>query len=179
MQAARKLAEKTVYRTRRFDVVESKLRIRDKIIKKPFIRHNGFAEILPIEGGSVVMIREYRHGINRYVYEIPSGTLKNGERPIDGARRELIEEAGIAASRLRHMFSGYHMLGYSSGESHYFLATGLRKVGQRLEDDEEIDVVRIRIGKLVKMIEKGKIGDLSVTTALFYYLKNKSRLSAR
>ncbi len=170
----KKIGESVKYRTRRFDVVEARLRIRGAVVSKPFIRQRECAEILPITGsGSVILIRAYRPELGRYAYELPSGTLRPGEKPVECARRELLEETGFYASKLVHMFSGLPLLGYSDCNLHFFLATGLRRRHQMLEDDESILVKEVRQGKVLKMLKDGIIDDLSVLTAMQHWLALK------
>ena len=115
------------------------MRIRGRIVDKPYISQNDCAVILAItKHGKVLMIRSYRPELDGYAYEIPSGTLKKGESAGDAARRELREETGYVAKRIKYMFSGYPLLGYSDCNMHFFLATGLEKDKQIVENDESI-----------------------------------------
>ncbi len=168
---AEKLGEKEVFSTRRFRVINARLKIRGKVVEKPYIRHNDCAEMLAVTGsGSILLIESYRPEFDDYSYELPAGTLKDGENPKRAAERELEEETGYAAKNVRYMFSGYPLLGYSSSRLHFFLVTGLRKKEQRLEDDESISVKEFRPEEVLAMMESGEIKDLSVTSAMHYYM---------
>ncbi len=150
-------------------------------MSKPYIRQNDCSEILAItESGSMVLVKSYRPELGCYAYELPSGTLKKGEDPKAAAIRELEEETGYVAGRMSHLFSGHPLLGYSDCRLHFFLATGLRKRRQRLEEDESIVVEEFKPGQVLGMLKAGKIRDLNVITALhhYYYFLDQGRMGA-
>lgn len=168
------LGESVKYRTRRFKVTEARMRIRGKTITKPFIRHNDIVFVIPItDSGNIILIRSYRPELRRYVLELPSGTLKDREAPINGAKRELLEETGFAAERMKHVISGYPMLGYSDARYHFFKATKLRKMKQKLEDDEEIMVFVMSLEKVLGLIKSDKLDDINIALAVQYAVEKK------
>lgn len=168
--AIRKLGEKAVFKTRRFTVFDSRLNINGQIVNKPYIRQNDCAEILAItSSGHIILIKSYRPELNSYVYELPAGTLKASERPSRTAIRELEEETGYKARKVRYMFSGYPLLGYSDCKLYFFLATGLQEKEQHLEKDEYINVQLFKPTEILKMLKEGKIKDMCVITAMDYY----------
>ena len=159
-----------VFKTRRFTVLDSKLRIKGKVVTKPYIHQNNCSEILAItKEGKVVLVRSYRSELDRYVYELPAGTLKDGENPKSAAKRELLEETGYAARKMEPMFSSYPLLGYSDCKLYFFLATNLEKKKQNLEDDESITLGLFKPKEVLKLLKNGKIVDMSVLTAIHYY----------
>ena len=140
-------------------------------MRKPYIRNNNCVEILAVtDKGKILLERSYRPDVSSYVYEIPAGTLDNGEDPRECAIRELEEETGHIAGKMRLIFAGYPMLGYIDCNSYFFLATKLRKKAQRLENDEEIGVFEFTPGQILRMYKDGKIKDLNVLVALYHYL---------
>jgi ADP-ribose pyrophosphatase len=165
------IRERRLLRLKRFDVLEAELLIRGRRIKKPYIRNNNCVEILAVTGkGKILLERSYRPDVNSFVYEIPAGTLEKGEDPRRGAIRELEEETGYVADKMQFLFAGYPMLGYIDCNSHFFLATGLRKMSQRLENDEDIVVSEFTPEEVLRMYKSGKIKDLNVLPALYHYL---------
>ena len=176
----KKIGEKAVFRTRRFTVFDAELEMNGKRVSKPYIKQNDCSEILAINGkGNVVLIRSYRPEIDCYVYELPAGTLKDGEDAKRGAIRELEEETGYSARKIEYLFGGYPLLGYSDCKLHFFLATGLKRKKQKLEDDESITVREFRPGEVLKMIRKGRIKDMCVLTAIqhYFYVLDQGRKS--
>ncbi len=161
------IGESVPYRTRRFDVIEARMRIRGRVITKPFIRHNDIVLVIPItDSGKIVLARSYRPELRKYVLELPSGTLKSRESPARGAARELLEETGFVAEKMSHILSGYPMLGYSDAKYHFFKATSLKSSKQRLEDDEDIRVAKVSRKYLLKLIASNKLDDVNIAIAL-------------
>jgi len=89
-----------------------------------FIEHPGAAGIVALTGeGNVVLVRQYRHALKRYVWEIPAGTLDPQETAIDCARRELVEETGYAAAQWQKLGEITPVPAYSDERIHLFLGT--------------------------------------------------------
>ena len=66
-----------------------------KVASREIVEHRGAAAIVPIlEGGNVILVRQYRYAVSSELLEIPAGTLEPGEEPTDCAKRELEEETG-------------------------------------------------------------------------------------
>lgn len=107
------------------------------------IRHPGAAAVVPITAdGSVIMIRQYRHAADGFLWEIPAGTLDPGEEPASCAARELVEEAGLEARELIPLGVVIPVPGYSTERIHLFAARGLEKATQKLDHDEIIEEIR-------------------------------------
>ncbi len=154
--------------------MDSQLRIRGRSVSKPYVSQNDCAVVLAVtRGGKILLIKSYRPEMDGYVYEIPAGTLKDGERPEACARRELAEETGYTAKKIVRMFSGYPLLGYSDCELHFFLATGLKKGRRRMEKDESIFVEEFEVDEAINMFKEGRIADLNALTVLYFFRAEK------
>src|SRR5947208_5187368 len=93
-----------VFAGRVFDVTADTVREGDKTYVREVVHHPGSAVILPAFGdGTVALVRQYRHPAVRYLLELPAGTLKDKERPEEGAARELEEELGMVAGKLEKL----------------------------------------------------------------------------
>ena len=124
------------------------------------IRHPGAAAIVPLtEKGTLLMIRQYRHSVGEFIWEIPAGTLDPGEDPLECARRELVEETGFEAEAWEEIGEITPLPGYSDERIHIFLATGLRPGSQDLDNDEILQVHEVDIEKAFQMFETGEIKD--------------------
>ena len=139
--------------------------------------------ILPLlDDGRIILERQYRHAIRSWIYEIPAGHVERGEGFIEAARRELLEETGYMASRLKFLLKSYQSPSAVRLPQRMFLATGLKKGRTRLEDSERISLRKVSLEAAVSMIEKNKIMDMkTITTILFYYFiarKKRVRSSA-
>ena len=125
-----------------------------------YIEHPGAAAIVPIIApGEVLLIKQYRHALKQYIWEIPAGTLDPGEPVMDCARRELIEETGYAAEAWRKLGDITPVPGYSDERVHLFLATELAAARQELDADEVIAVHRMPLAQALDMVTQGEIKD--------------------
>ena len=136
---------------------------------REIVEHPGAVAIVPVlDNGKLLVVRQYRTAARRRLMEIPAGTLEAGEAPVACAKRELIEEAGYAAGRLRKLFSCYLAPGYSTEKIHFFLATKLVPTSGRQAEDESIIVQAIDLHEALRAIERGKIQDAKTISALYY-----------
>jgi ADP-ribose pyrophosphatase len=136
---------------------------------REIVEHPGAVAIVPVlDNGKLLVVKQYRTAPHRRLMEIPAGTLQAGEAPLACAKRELIEETGYAAGRLRKLFSCYLAPGYSTEKIHFFLATQLVPTSGRQAEDESIIVQAIDLHEALKAIERGKIQDAKTISALYY-----------
>lgn len=132
-----------------------------------FIEHPGAAAIVALTGeNDVVLVRQYRHALGQYIWEIPAGTLDPGEPVLDCARRELAEETGYAAAEWRKLGEITPVPGYSDERIHLFLATGLSAAAQRLDADEVLEAHGRPLAEAAAMIARGEIQDAKSICAL-------------
>ncbi len=141
--------------------------------KREVIVHPGSVVVLPLldDGKTILLIRNYRYAVRKYLYELPAGTLEKGEDPINCAGRELQEEVGHLATRLKSIGSFYASPGITSEKMYAFLATGLKKTVQKLEEGEDIEVTPTTIDEALRMIDTGEIEDGKTIAALLMYLR--------
>jgi ADP-ribose pyrophosphatase len=150
---------------------------------REIVEHPGAVAIVPVlDNGKLLVVKQYRTAAGRRLMEIPAGTLEVGEAPLACARRELNEEAGYAAGRLRKLFSCYLAPGYSTEKIHFFLASQLVPTSGRQAKDESIIVQAMDLREALKAIERGKIQDAKTISALYYlamHQKSQRRKSRR
>jgi len=115
----------------------------------------------------VLLLRQYRHALKGYIWEIPAGTLDPQESVINCAKRELIEETGYSADHWQKLGEITPVPGYSDERIHIFLASGLQPSRQHLDKDEIINVHEIEYHEALEMIKRGKIQDAKSITGLF------------
>ncbi|MBL8991504.1 MAG: NUDIX hydrolase [Phycisphaerae bacterium] len=136
-------------------------------IHREIIRHPGAVVVVPIlPDGRVVLIRVHRHALERDNVECCAGTIERGEAPDRCAARELIEETGYEAATLIPLGSFWTTPGMTDERMHAFVATGLRPVGQDLEEDETITVLPVASGEALAMIERGELADAKSMIAI-------------
>lgn len=158
---------RTVFEGRVFTVqVESITLPKGHALDAEIVRHPGSVVIVPMNAAQeVVLVRQYRHAIGRYTWELPAGGLKQGEDVRAAARRECQEEIGMVAERLEPLGSFFPTPGYCNEEMHFFLAAGLRepRAGDdeaHPDEDEDIETRWVSLDELRAMIRRNDIVDL-------------------
>jgi len=135
--------------------------------ERDVVRHAGAVAVVAMaDDGTVTLVRQYRAAVGRAVLELPAGTRDvDGEPPEETARRELIEEAGLEASRLEELAAVYNSPGYSDQVTTVFLATGLRPCPTARTGVEErhMAVEEVRMDAVGALLARGVIDE---TTAL-------------
>jgi len=132
------------------------------------VRHPGASAVAALsEQGEVTLLRQYRHAVGGYLWEVPAGKLDPGEAPLACAARELREEAGVEAGRLEPVGSIVTCPGFCDEVIHLFVATALTPAKQELGADEVIDDVRrVPLAEAMAMIARGEIRDGKTIAAL-------------
>ena len=154
------IASKTIFRGRVIEVTVDTVCEREVTYEREVVHHAGSAVIVPVfDDGTIALVRQYRHPAVRYLLEAPAGTLRRGEAPEEGARRELEEELGVVTGRLEKLSEFFVSPGFCEEKMWVYLATALTETEQRLEDDEILEVVRIPFSAALNMITTGEIED--------------------
>lgn len=131
------------------------------------IEHPGSVSIVPIDAeDQVMLVRQYRPAIRETLLEIPAGTLELGESPEATAHRELREEIGMRAERMREIGSSYLVPGYSSELMHFYVATDLSPAPLPQDDDEDIIVESIPFVELVSRVSSGEMRDAKTVSSV-------------
>ena len=140
-----------------------------------FIEHPGATAIIAMFNDSrVLLLKQYRHSLREYIWEIPAGTLNPKEEMLDCAKRELIEETGYSAAQWQKLGEITPVPGYSDEQIHIYLATELQPAEQDLDKDEIIHVHKVKFSETVEMIKSGDIQDAKTITGLLM-ARNHSR----
>ena len=133
-----------------------------------FIQHPGAVAVVPLlSQGAVILIRQYRHAVREFIWEIPAGTLDSQESPMDCAKRELIEETGYSAGQWHQLGKITPLPGCSDERIHVFLASDLKPAAQNLDKDELLSVHRLPFKAALQMILTGEIQDGKTISGLF------------
>lgn len=144
------------------------------------IRHPGAAAIVPVtDDGHILMLKQYRHAIGGFIWEIPAGTLDPVEDEITCAKRELIEETGYSARKIEKLGVITPLPAYSDERIHIYLATNLSRAAQKLDEDELLSVHPVAIKTALDMIARGEIEDAKTIASLHLALNRLSEFNDR
>ena len=135
---------------------------------RELIRHQGAVAVVALtEDGCVIMESQYRYPMDEVIREIPAGKLDGkSEDHLEAAKRELLEETGIKAADWREIGIFYPTPAYSDEKIYLYLARDLEYGSQRLDEDEFLDVERIPLEQVKKMIMDGEIKDGKTQAAI-------------
>lgn len=162
-----------VFEGRIFSVtVESITLPRGERLEAEIVRHPGSVVLIPVtDSGDLVLVRQYRHAIGRSAWELPAGSLKEGEDPRAAAVRECHEEIGLIPSSVERLGAFFPTPGYCDEEMNFYRATGLRAPSAgdpvaRQDEDEDIEATAFSIDAIRAMVASGEIVDLKTVAGL-------------
>jgi ADP-ribose pyrophosphatase len=156
---------------------------RDEVIEPSGVRairevitHPGSVVVLPVlRDGKILLIRQYRHATRQYLWELVAGRMDPGETPKVAAARELIEETGYRAKRLRVFLDVFPTPGFLEERMYILLAEGLTAGKAQPEEDEKIVSHAYNRKQLEEMIRTGKLRDAKSIAGILYYLRFLAR----
>lgn len=173
VESWRRLAERTVLSTPIFRVTELHLEHPEHGTDVPFTvaRSNDWVNVIPLTpAGEVVLIRQFRAGIEAEALEIPGGMVEAGEEAALAAARELTEETGYVAGSLRLIGTVRPNPAFLDNRCFTYLATDcLPTASTDFDPDERIEVDLVALDRVRDLIASGAI-DHSLVVAAFYHL---------
>lgn len=132
------------------------------------VRHPGGAAVVAIDQqNKVCLIRQYRHAVGGWIWEIPAGKLEPNEPPHITAQRELEEEVGLKAHTWHPLGSMYSSPGFCSEEVYLYLAKDLTQVATHQEIHEYIEIHWMTVEKALQLVQDNTIRDAKSVIALF------------
>ncbi len=165
----KQLTSKNVYNGKILDLyVDEVLLPNGNTSVREYIKHVGAACVVPVDDeGNVIVEKQFRYPFNTVLTEIPAGKLDSKQEPhLEAALRELKEETGYEAEEMIYLGEYYPTCAYSDETIHMYLAKGLRRGEQKLDDDEFVDVIKVPLKTLIEQIMAGEIKDGKTQTAL-------------
>lgn len=137
------------------------------VVTRELVIHPGGVCIVPInENGEVYLVKQFRYPFREVLTEIPAGKLEFGENHRDAGLRELKEETGAECENFEYLGVMYPSVAYLTEKIHMYLATGLKFDKQSLDEDEFLDVIKVKLSDAVDMVLNGEIKDGKTQTAL-------------
>jgi len=171
-----KVLESSYFRPRlRLDKVELP---NGKFLDATVFELSSWANILALtKDHEVVLIKQYRHGVQKMLWEIPGGVVEDGEDPLEGVKRELLEETGYTAAEFVQVGALYPNPAFQTNTMYCFLALNAEKVtGQSLDDGEDIEVHLVPLDELIEMAKRGEFPHALQVAALFHALAYLEKL---
>ncbi|MBL7543506.1 MAG: NUDIX hydrolase [Bdellovibrionaceae bacterium] len=139
---------------------------------REYIRHPGAALIIPeIKKGQILFVKQYRYPVKQIFLEFPAGKIDRGEAPLNTAHRELKEEVGYVAKKMRYVTSIHPVIGYGDEVIHIYLAQGLTFVGASPDEGEFLVPQKMSLQTAMEKTKRHKITDVKTQIALFWYEK--------
>jgi ADP-ribose pyrophosphatase len=140
-------------------------------INMEVVRHPGSVVLLPLPApGSIILIRQYRYTIDRWIWELPAGTLKPSEDPVAAAARECEEEVGLVPGRVTLLGGYFPTPGFCDEEMVYCRCEDLHPPAAdslvRKDEDEEIEPRTFTLAEARALVASGEIVDLKTLAGL-------------
>lgn len=156
---------------------------RDEVIEpsgvrttREMITHPGSVVVLPVlPDGRVLLIQQYRYAARQYLWELVAGRIDEGETPLQAGERELKEETGYTAKRLKIFLELFPTPGFLEEKMFLLLAEGLTPGEATPEDDEKIISRAYKWKQVEDMLQKKELRDAKTIAGLLYYFRFLSR----
>lgn len=138
------------------------------------LRHPGASAVVPFlddpatPDPRVLLIRQFRHAAEGFIWEIPAGRLDPGESPEACARRELEEETGMRAAAVERLTTIYTTPGFTDERIHLFLARDLAPGEARREVDEFVELHPLAWSAVMDLARSGQIQDAKTLVSLLF-----------
>ncbi len=133
------------------------------------VEHSGAVVVIAMPTpDEMVLVRQYRHPLDRMTWEVCAGGIDPGETPLDAAMRELREETGFRAHSIRRLWSAYSAPGFCSELLHFFV-TDAWDVGEPQPDaGEDIEIATFPVARLREMIERDELPDAKTQISVLW-----------
>ncbi len=159
-----------VYRGHFLDVRRDQVQLPDgSLAQREYIVHPGAAMVVPLQGdGNLVVVRQWRHPMERVMLEFPAGKLDAGEASFTCAVRELTEETGYRAAEWACAGVLHNAIAYSNEGIAVWFARGLSLGEQRLDVGEFVEVASMSEEALNELAGRGELTDAKTLIGLLW-----------
>ena len=170
MSEPQTLSSERIFDGKVFDLERDRVRMPNgREVVLDVVRHPRSVVLLPIPApGHIVLIKQYRYAVNRWLWELPAGSVDEGEEPEAAARRECHEEIGQVPETIVRLAAFYPTPGFCDEEMLFFRLSGLTTPDEKAEPDEDEDIEprTFMLREVRDMIRRGEIVDMKTVAGL-------------
>jgi ADP-ribose pyrophosphatase len=170
MNAPQRLSVEVVFTGKVFSIERERVRLPNgREVTLDLVRHPKSVVLVPIpEPGHIVLVRQFRYAVNATLWEVPAGSVDDGETPEQAAARECHEEIGQVPSTVVRLAAVYPTPGYCDEEMVFFRLSGLEEptTAAAQDEDEDLEVKTFELREVREMIRRGEIVDMKTIVAL-------------
>lgn len=170
MSEAEKLESEQVFKGKVFSIDRDRVKMPNgRAVTVDVVRHSRSVVLVPVpEPGKLILVRQYRYAVNAFLWELPAGSVDEGESPEDAARRECHEEIELVPSTIVRLGAMYPTPGYCDEEMIFFRLSGLEKTDEKaaVDEDEDIEMKVFELRDVREMLRRGEIQDMKTVVAL-------------
>ena len=165
-------ARRAAYQGRIFSIEIDRVQLPSgHTVDMEIVRHPGSVVLLPMPSdGEIVLIRQYRYTIDRWIWELPAGSLKANENPDVAAARECEEEIGLYPRRVERLRSFYPTPGFCDEEMIFYRCSELVAPAAdstaKKDEDEDLEPRTFQIAEARELVRAGEIVDLKTAVGL-------------
>jgi ADP-ribose pyrophosphatase len=171
-RTARLESRRNIYSGRIFRLEVDRVRLPSgHTVDLEIVRHPGSVVMLPMPSrDEIVLIRQYRYSIDRWIWELPAGSLKRGEDPDAAAARECEEEIGLFPGHVERLRAFYPTPGFCDEEMIFYRCTELRPPADdstaHKDEDEDLEPRTFTVAEAADLFARGEIVDLKTAVGL-------------
>ena len=170
MSEAERLESERVFKGKVFSIDRDRVKMPNgRAVTVDVVRHSRSVVLVPVpEPGKLILVRQYRYAVNAFMWELPAGSVDEGESPEDAARRECHEEIELVPSTIVRLGAMYPTPGYCDEEMVFFRLSGLEKTDEKaaVDEDEDIEVKVFELRDVREMLRRGEILDMKTLVGL-------------
>jgi ADP-ribose pyrophosphatase len=153
-----------------FNVDRDAVKMRNgRAVTVDVVRHTKSVVLVPVpEPGHVILVKQYRYAVNADLWELPAGSVDEGESPEQAARRECHEEIGLVPATIVRLSAMFPTPGYCDEEMVFFRVSGLEKTDAQahVDEDEDIEAKTFELREAREMVRRGEIVDMKTVVGL-------------
>lgn len=168
----------TLYRGKIINLIKKRVKLPDgQEAIREIVEHSRAVVILPLtQDKRLVMVKQFRKPTEEVLWELPAGIIKTGEELESAARRELEEETGYYAHRLKELITFFSSPGFCNEELTLFLAENLELKNKNTDADEFIEIELVSSGEAFEMVKKNIIKDAKTIVGILYLMMMENSL---